>query len=137
MPVNRRAFPGRCWCRAMRRKPRPIPLFANHGGSRLLRAAAWAAGQRRDPQSRSRSRFGVEVSGPVRLTGPVPMNDDEFATIKENAALNAIVTIAVVLFILWLALRWWRIIFAVFVSLAVGLVDHRGPWLAAWSARSI
>ena len=49
------------------------------------------------------------------------MNDDEFATIKENAALNAILTIAVVLFILWLALRWWRIIFAVFASLVVGL----------------
>ena len=30
-------------------------------------------------------------------------------------------TIAVVLFILWMALRWWRIIFAVFVSLVVGL----------------
>jgi len=57
----------------------------------------------------------------VRLTGPVPMNDDEFATIKENAALNATLTIAVVLFILWMALRWWRIIFGVFVSLAVGL----------------
>jgi uncharacterized protein len=57
----------------------------------------------------------------VRLTGPVPMNDDEFATIKENAALNAALTIAVVLFILWMALRWWRIIFAVFVSLLVGL----------------
>ena len=55
------------------------------------------------------------------MTGPVPMNDDEFATIKENAALNAVLTIAVVLLILWLALRWWRIIFAVFVSLAVGL----------------
>jgi uncharacterized protein len=57
----------------------------------------------------------------VRLTGPVPMNDDEFATIKENAALNAALTIAVVLFILWMALRWWRIILAVFISLAVGL----------------
>ncbi len=57
----------------------------------------------------------------VRLTGPVPMNDDEFATIKDNAALNAAVTIAVVLFILWLALRWLRIIFAVTVSLVVGL----------------
>ena len=49
------------------------------------------------------------------------MNDDEFATIKENAALNATLTIAVVLFILWMALRWWRIILAVFISLAVGL----------------
>jgi uncharacterized protein len=57
----------------------------------------------------------------LRLTGPVPMADEEFATIKENAALNATVTIAVVLFILWLALRWVRIIFAVFVCLVVGL----------------
>ena len=57
----------------------------------------------------------------VRLTGPVPMNDDEFATIKEHAAINAAVTIAVVLFILWMALRWFRIIFAVFVCLIVGL----------------
>src|ERR1700722_14653431 len=57
----------------------------------------------------------------LRLTGPVPMADEEFATIKENAALNAAVTISVVLFILWLALRWIRIIFAVFVCLVVGL----------------
>ena len=49
------------------------------------------------------------------------MADEEFATIKENAGLNATVTIAIVLFILWLALRWFRIIFAVFVSLVVGL----------------
>ena len=57
----------------------------------------------------------------LRLTGPVPMADEEFATIKENAALNATVTVAIVLVILWLALRWFRIIFAVFFSLVVGL----------------
>jgi hopanoid biosynthesis associated RND transporter like protein HpnN len=57
----------------------------------------------------------------LRLTGPVPMADEEFSTIKENAALNATVTIAIVLFILWMALRWVRIIFAVFVALVVGL----------------
>ena len=57
----------------------------------------------------------------LRLTGPVPMADEEFSTIKENAALNATVTIAIVLLILWLALRWMRIIFAVFVCVAVGL----------------
>jgi len=57
----------------------------------------------------------------LRLTGPVPMADEEFSTIKENAGLNATVTIAVVLVILWLALRWARIIVAVFVALVVGL----------------
>jgi hopanoid biosynthesis associated RND transporter like protein HpnN len=65
--------------------------------------------------------FTSKYQARLRLTGPVPMADEEFATIKENAALNAAVTIAVVLFILWLALRWLRIIFAVFVCLAVGL----------------
>jgi uncharacterized protein len=65
--------------------------------------------------------FASQYQARVRLTGPVPMSDEEFATIKENAGLNATVTIAIVLFILWMALRWFRIIFAVFISLAVGL----------------
>src|ERR1700676_2214848 len=65
--------------------------------------------------------FASKYQARLRLTGPVPMADEEFATIKENAALNATVTIAIVLLILWLALRWARIIFAVFVSLLVGL----------------
>src|SRR5499427_113499 len=57
----------------------------------------------------------------LRLTGSVPMADEEFSTIKENAELNAAVTITIVLFILWLALRWVRIILAVFMCVAVGL----------------
>jgi hopanoid biosynthesis associated RND transporter like protein HpnN len=65
--------------------------------------------------------FASTYQARVRLTGPVAMADEEFATIKENAVLNAVVTIAVVLLILWLALRWIRIIFAVFISLVVGL----------------
>jgi uncharacterized protein len=65
--------------------------------------------------------IGSKYQARLRLTGPVPMADEEFATIKENAGLNASVTIAVVLIILWLALRWVRVIFAVFVSLVVGL----------------
>ena len=66
-------------------------------------------------------KFATDYQASLRLTGPVPMADEEFATIKENAGLNATVTIAIVLFILWLALRWFRIIFAVFVCLVVGL----------------
>ena len=65
--------------------------------------------------------FASKYQARLRLTGPVPMADEEFATIKENAGLNATVTIAIVLFILWLALRWMRIIFAVFACLVVGL----------------
>ena len=57
----------------------------------------------------------------VRLTGPVPMSDEEFGTIKENATRNGVITFAIVLFILWLALRSPRLILAVFVNLLVGL----------------
>jgi uncharacterized protein len=57
----------------------------------------------------------------VRLTGLVPMNDDQFATIRNSAPLNLAVSIIAVLVILWLALHSARIILAVAVSLSVGL----------------
>jgi hopanoid biosynthesis associated RND transporter like protein HpnN len=63
------------------------------------------------------SDFGARV----RLTGSVPLADEEFATLKEGALLNGGLTILAVLLILWLALRSARIIVAVFISLAIGL----------------
>jgi len=57
----------------------------------------------------------------VRLTGRVPINDDEFGTLKQGAALNAVICIAAVFLILWLALRSPRIILAVVLNLIVGL----------------
>jgi hopanoid biosynthesis associated RND transporter like protein HpnN len=56
----------------------------------------------------------------VRQTGRVPIEDDEFGTIKQNAGLNATATLLVVSIILWMALRSFRIILAVVVSLCVG-----------------
>jgi hopanoid biosynthesis associated RND transporter like protein HpnN len=58
----------------------------------------------------------------VRLTGSVPLADEEFATVADGAALNGAVTVLCVLVILWLALRQGRLIVAVLVNLAVGLV---------------
>jgi hopanoid biosynthesis associated RND transporter like protein HpnN len=57
----------------------------------------------------------------VRLTGSVPMADEEFATVQEGALVNGIGTIIIVLTILWLALKSARIIVAVFINLFVGL----------------
>ena len=57
----------------------------------------------------------------VRLTGSVPIADEEFATVKEGMVLHGIGTVFVVLFILWLALKSGRIILAVFLALAGGL----------------
>jgi len=65
----------------------------------------------------------------VRQTGQIPINDDEFATLKEHAGLNLAATVLSVLIILWLALRSARIILAVVTSLAVGLAVSAGVGL--------
>jgi uncharacterized protein len=57
----------------------------------------------------------------VRLTGPVVMNDEQFGTIKENALRNGLITVAIVIFILWLALHSGRLIIALVVNLFIGL----------------
>ncbi len=65
--------------------------------------------------------LGGAYQARVRLTGLVPMNDAEFATLKDHAALNGAVTLIAVLLILWLALRSPRIIIAALVSIVCGL----------------
>ncbi|WP_294540693.1 MMPL family transporter [uncultured Rhodoblastus sp.] len=66
----------------------------------------------------------------VRLTGPVAMADEEFGTIKENAARNGLITAAIVLLILWRALRSWRLIGAVALNIVVGLAITAAVGLA-------
>src|SRR5262249_5100151 len=58
----------------------------------------------------------------VRQTGRIPIDDDEFGTIRQNAEINATLSLLAVGLILWMALGSWRIIFAVAFSLFVGLV---------------
>ncbi|SFI76564.1 MMPL family transporter [Bradyrhizobium sp. Gha] len=65
--------------------------------------------------------FATKYHARVRLTGPVPIANEEYATVQEGAVVNGIGTVVVVLFILWLALHSAKIIFAVFVNLFVGL----------------
>src|SRR5262244_3165457 len=58
----------------------------------------------------------------VRLTGSVVLSDEEFATVADGAVLNGVITLLLVGFVLWLALRKARIIFAVLVNLVFGLL---------------
>ncbi|MGB8039002.1 MAG: MMPL family transporter [Pseudolabrys sp.] len=69
------------------------------------------------------SRLGLtpERGVTVRLTGSVALSDEEFSTVADGAALNGVVTLLLVVFVLWLALKKARIILAVLVSLVVGL----------------
>jgi hopanoid biosynthesis associated RND transporter like protein HpnN len=66
----------------------------------------------------------------VRLTGPVPLADEEFATLTDRAGLMVAAMMAGVLLTLWLALRSFKIIFAILVTLFVGLAITMGLGLA-------
>jgi len=90
---------------------RPVLDFsaieAGHAASQAIRATA--------------AEIAPKYRATVRLTGPVAMEDEELATIKEGALLNGLITVVIVLFILWLALRSSRLIVAVFINLFIGL----------------
>jgi hopanoid biosynthesis associated RND transporter like protein HpnN len=72
-------------------------------------------------QTASDLQLAQKYQARVRLTGSVPMADEEFATVQHGALVNAIATIIIVLTILWLALKSARLIVAVFINLFVGL----------------
>jgi hopanoid biosynthesis associated RND transporter like protein HpnN len=65
--------------------------------------------------------FAGKYQARVRLTGPIPIANEEYATVQEGAITNGIGTVLVVLVILWLALHSAKIIFAVFANLFIGL----------------
>ncbi len=73
----------------------------------------------------------------VRLTGPVAMADDEFGTVADGALLNVILTVIAVLLILWFALRSGRLMFAVMLSLFVGLAITAALGLAMVGALNL
>jgi len=58
----------------------------------------------------------------VRLTGPVPLSDEEFATLADRAALMLGAMLLAVLATLWAAVRSFRIIAAILITLVVGLM---------------
>jgi uncharacterized protein len=62
----------------------------------------------------------------LRLTGQVPLEDDEFATISENMGVNLSVTLVIVALILFAALRSPLLILAVLVTLLAGLAMTAG-----------
>ncbi len=66
----------------------------------------------------------------VRLTGPVPLSDEEFGTLAERAGLMGFAMFAAVLLTLWLAVRSFRIILAILVTIIVGLVITTGVGVA-------
>jgi hopanoid biosynthesis associated RND transporter like protein HpnN len=74
--------------------------------------------------------LGSKLGARVDLTGQVPMNDEQFSVIRYSALRDTLTAVFGVLVILWLALRSWKIIVAVFFSLMVGLAATAALGLA-------
>ncbi|WP_449413347.1 hopanoid transporter HpnN [Pandoraea soli] len=66
-------------------------------------------------------KLGERYGATVRLTGPRPLSDEEFASVRQDAGPNAVVTLLAVLVVLWLAVRSGKMILAVFITLLAGL----------------
>jgi len=58
----------------------------------------------------------------VRLTGPVPLGDEEFASVTEGAGLSTSLAFGLICLLLFLALRSARLVVPILLTLAMGLV---------------
>ena len=62
----------------------------------------------------------------VRLTGSVALEDEEFATVAQGAAAGLVGSIVLVAALLWLAVRSWRLIVPILLTLGLGLLLTTG-----------
>jgi len=66
----------------------------------------------------------------MRLTGSVPLNDEEFASVANGTGFATILSIVLVIVILWLALRSARLIIPILLTLFAGLIATTSVALA-------
>ena len=67
----------------------------------------------------------------VRLTGSVPLNDQQFSSLKQRVWLIAGLMITAMVAMLWLGVRSWKLIAAILITTAAGLVITAGLGLFA------
>ncbi|MBX7147198.1 MAG: MMPL family transporter [Alphaproteobacteria bacterium] len=58
----------------------------------------------------------------VRLTGNVALSDEEFVTVADSTSIAGIVSAFLVLCIIFLAMRSWKLVLATMITLIVGLI---------------
>jgi len=91
----------------------------------VMNYAELQPGQRASEAIRAAARsLGLEPAHGVvvRLTGPVPLADEEFGTLADDAHLIMGAMVAALLGILWLAVRSMRIVLAILCTTLIGLV---------------
>ncbi len=73
----------------------------------------------------------------VRITGQVPISDQEFSTVADGFGLNGLITAVVVLAIIYSALKSLKIVAAVFVTVMAGLAITFAAGLAMVGALNL
>lgn len=68
----------------------------------------------------------------IRLTGAVPLKDEEFATLTQRAGLIACLASTAIILMLWFAVRSARLIVAILATMLAGLVTTAGIGLAVF-----
>ena len=66
-------------------------------------------------------RLAARYQASIALTGPIPLSDDEFASLQEGGLAGSMVALALVLGLLWYALRSGKLVLAVCLTMAGGL----------------
>ena len=66
-------------------------------------------------------RLAERYHASVALTGPIPLSDDEFASLQEGGVLAGVLPVLLVLALLWRALRSGKMVLAVCLTMAGGL----------------
>ena len=70
--------------------------------------------------------FSSESGVRLRLTGPVALDDEQFATLREGALRSTVLSVAMVCAILFIALRSVKLVVAIIVTLAAGFMLTAG-----------
>ena len=66
-------------------------------------------------------RLAQRYGAGIALTGPVPLSDDEFASLREGSPLTAALPVVAMLALLWRALRSARLVLALCITMLGGL----------------
>jgi hopanoid biosynthesis associated RND transporter like protein HpnN len=72
-------------------------------------------------QAASGLEFVRDGTARVRITGPVALDDDEFASVAQGAVSGLLGSLVLVTLWLWIAVRSWRLILPILITLLLGL----------------
>ena len=88
-------------------------------------SARWSRAARRPQAIRAAAAklpFVRDGAAHVRITGPVALADEEFATVAQGAVAGLIGSVVLITLWLFLAVRSWRLIVPILVTLGLGLM---------------